>query len=81
MYSALEIAKYVVNKCTVDRHPISNLQLQKILYYIQRSFDQKERLTFLTSEKDDPNRSFFSFAPYPVQDSFLNKMEDNFYGK
>ena len=34
--SALDVAKYVINRCYVDlRHPISNLQLQKILYYIQ----------------------------------------------
>lgn len=27
IYSALEIAKYVINKCTVENYPISNLQL------------------------------------------------------
>lgn len=32
---ALNLAKYIVNKCTLDRLPVSNLQLQKILYYIQ----------------------------------------------
>lgn len=35
MYTAQEIARYVVNKCVRDRHPISNLQLQKILYFLQ----------------------------------------------
>ena len=39
-YTALEIAKYTIKKCTRDNHPISNLQLQKILYYIQKSFLQ-----------------------------------------
>lgn len=38
MYTATEIARYVINKCTIDGHPISNLQLQKILYYIQKQF-------------------------------------------
>ena len=38
MYPALELAKYIVVKCIKDNHPISNLQLQKILYYIQREF-------------------------------------------
>ena len=33
MYPVLELAKYIVVKCINDRHPISNLQLQKILYY------------------------------------------------
>lgn len=40
MYSAMQIAKYAINKCTIDEHPISNLQLQKILYYIQRDLLQ-----------------------------------------
>ena len=41
MYPVLELAKYIVVKCINDQHPISNLQLQKILYYIQRNFLQK----------------------------------------
>lgn len=40
MYTALQIARYVINKCTVEEYPISNLQLQKILYYIQKAFLQ-----------------------------------------
>jgi len=41
MYSALNIAKYIIDKCTREKYPISNLQLQKILYYIQREFLQQ----------------------------------------
>ena len=41
MYSALSMAKYIIDKCTKDEYPISNLQLQKILYYIQREFLQQ----------------------------------------
>ena len=40
MYPVLELAKYIVSKCIKDRCQISNLQLQKILYYIQREFLQ-----------------------------------------
>lgn len=36
--SAVELAKYIVTKCYKDGEPISNLQLQKILYYIQKDF-------------------------------------------
>lgn len=32
---ALDLAKYIVTKCTKDNCSTSNLQLQKILYYIQ----------------------------------------------
>lgn len=38
MYHALDLAKYIVTKCIDDEKPISNLQLQKILYYVQREF-------------------------------------------
>lgn len=41
MYSALDIAMYVVNKCTIDDCAISNLHLQKILYYLQREYLQR----------------------------------------
>ena len=41
MYPVIELAKYIVLKCIRDKCPISNLQLQKILYYIQREFLQK----------------------------------------
>lgn len=33
--NALGIAKYIINKCIDDDCPINNLQLQKILFYIQ----------------------------------------------
>lgn len=42
MIDALTLAKYVVSKCVQEDYPISNLQLQKILYYIQRFFLQKK---------------------------------------
>ena len=41
MHTAMEIAKYVIDKCTGENHPISNMQLQKLLYCIQKSFLQK----------------------------------------
>ena len=41
MYPVLELAKYIVVKCIQDKYLISNLQLQKILYYIQREFLQR----------------------------------------
>ena len=46
MYSAVELSKYIVDKCTRDGHSISNLQLQKILYYIQKAFLQRDELAF-----------------------------------
>lgn len=46
-YKAIDIAKYVINKCTVEQHPISNLQLQKILFYIQKAFLESNMLAFI----------------------------------
>lgn len=38
MYSALDIAKYIIDYSNRRDTPVSNLQLQKILYYIQMNF-------------------------------------------
>ena len=46
MYKAIDVAKYIVNKCIDDGYPISNLQLQKILYFIQRYYLQKDDQLF-----------------------------------
>ena len=40
-YSAVDLANYILDKCTTECHPISNLQLNKILYYIQKEFLNK----------------------------------------
>lgn len=37
-YSAASVAHYIVNKCISDDCPISNLQLQKILFLCQRDY-------------------------------------------
>lgn len=34
MYSAGNVAKYIINKCSVEERPISNLKLQKLLYFV-----------------------------------------------
>lgn len=38
MYAASKIAMYIINRCIQLGRPISNLQLQKILYYVQGEF-------------------------------------------
>lgn len=40
MYETMEIAKYIITKCSRENEPLSNLQLQKIMYYVQRDFLQ-----------------------------------------
>lgn len=43
---ALNIAKYTINKCAEAGNPISNLHLQKILYFIQREFLKNDFVAF-----------------------------------
>ena len=38
MYKAMDIAQYVVNYSIEKDNPVSNLKLQKLLYYIQDAF-------------------------------------------
>lgn len=47
MYQAIVLAKYIVTKCTREGHPISNLQLQKILYYIQEYYVKHNNQAFV----------------------------------
>lgn len=37
MKTAMQIAHYVIEKCSKEEKAISNLQLQKILFYIQKT--------------------------------------------
>lgn len=46
MYKAMDLSAYIVSKCIKENCPISNLQLQKILYYIQKAFLDKDSLAF-----------------------------------
>lgn len=46
MYTAVNLSRYIVNKCIADGHPISNLQLQKILFYIQKNFLARGKVAF-----------------------------------
>ena len=38
IYSGLDIAKYVINRCKNYGKPVSNLHLQKILYFLQGEY-------------------------------------------
>lgn len=45
MYKAVDVARYVVQKCIDLGHPITNVQLQLLLAYIQPDWDEG-RLVF-----------------------------------
>ena len=37
-YSATDVARYMVNLCIEEKSPVSNLQVQKILYFCQQEY-------------------------------------------
>lgn len=41
MRTAYDVSKYIITKCSQELKPVSNLQLQKVLYFIQVAFLQK----------------------------------------
>lgn len=47
-YSAIDIAKYIISKSNVDKFPVSNLKLQKLLYFVQREFLLKQNKPLFT---------------------------------
>lgn len=46
MYQVEDLSKYIISKCIEDKYPISSLQLQRILYYIQLSFLKSNQIAF-----------------------------------
>ena len=40
--NVLNLAKHIINRCLQIDRPISNLQLQKILYFVEGEFYQKQ---------------------------------------
>lgn len=38
MYKALSVARYIIERCHLQEKTISNLKLQKILYFVQAEF-------------------------------------------
>lgn len=39
-YNAKDVAHYIVDKCTREEDPVSNLQLQKIMYFLQVAYSK-----------------------------------------
>lgn len=50
VYAAKDIAHYVVDKCTREQEPVSNLQLQKILYFLQVAYYKETEMLLFDEE-------------------------------
>ncbi|MGO5027231.1 Panacea domain-containing protein [Candidatus Agathobaculum pullicola] len=42
MYTAKQVARYIINKCSVDKRPIGNLTLQNLLYLVWIEYHKRE---------------------------------------
>lgn len=81
MTTAIELAKYIVNKCVVENYPITNLQLQKILYYVQRDhlhdFNERAFIDEIEAWKFGPvvPEVYYAFCYYgamPIENQYDN---------
>lgn len=78
-YSVTDIARYVVSKCYRDGRPVSNLQLQKMLYFLQILFLEAFEVPLFDEEFEawpygpvmpSVYRKFSMFGGSPIQMSF-----------
>ena len=49
-YLAFEIAKYIITYCSKQNKPISNLKLQKILYYLWIDYYKEKKIQLFDDE-------------------------------
>lgn len=47
IYTAHEVAKYIINWCNRNNIGITNLKLQKLLYFVQRDYCSKRRVRLI----------------------------------
>ena len=81
--SASELSRYIVDKCIADGNPVTNMQLQKILYYIQKEFLKNGSQAFPDSIEAwawgavIPNvyYDFCGFGSMPISFNYSNVIE------
>ena len=86
MLQVIDVAKYIIDKCVKDGSPISNLQLQKILYYVQVDFLKRngeplfseniEAWQFGPVVPEAYNR-FCGFGSLPIENEYEVSLHEN----
>ena len=80
----MDVAKYIITKCTRDEHPISNLQLQKILYILQKEYLQRDQKCLFFDDFEAwafgpniPNVYYYfcGFGSMPIQAEYDIKLD------
>ena len=87
-YSAMDIAKYAVNKRYKMGKPISNLQLQKILYFLQIVFARNTGTLVFSDEFEawpygpvirDVYVEFSDCGGFPIRQEFPIEVKDSLH--
>ena len=63
MYAVMDIARYVINYCNKKEYDVTNLRLQKLLYFIQANFLVSKGINFPCFEEEIEAWSFGPVIP------------------
>lgn len=83
-YDALEIAKYVITKCSQAGKPVSNLKLQKLLYFLWIEFFRKTGEALFENDicawqlgpvVPDVYYEYCSYAGIPINGKYLTNID------
>lgn len=86
LYTAIDIAKYIVSYCSNKKQPISNLKLQKILYYAWIDYYKRTGNALFLNDIcawqlgpviPDVYYEFCSYAGTPIFESFDVSIDSN----
>lgn len=85
-YSAMDIAKFIVNDCTCLSRPISNLKLQKLLYFIWVDYYKRKKTMLFKDEMcawqlgpvvPDVYFEFCSYGGQPIYENYTTNLTEN----
>ena len=63
MYDVMDISRYVINYCNENGYDVTNLRLQKLLYFIQANFLVSKGLNYPCFEEEIEAWSFGPVVP------------------
>lgn len=83
--NALDLAKYIITKCMEDGCPITNMQLQKIMYCIQKEYLKRGEKAFASRIEawkfgpaiPDVYYHFCGFGSMPILMEYDDSIDEN----
>ena len=89
-YTASDIARYIVSYCFRKRKPVSNLKLQKMLYYMWIEYYKKTKKSLFNDDIcawqfgpviPDIYYAFCVYAGRPITKEYWIALDDDVLGK